>query len=356
MNVLLLDHPSLDGPTLAGEPARISLSRRLERLEARWVQRTDPAPAGCVLVDGRALALSVEALEVFVAGDEGVLVDGIEGEVLAVRHQQGNHSCEAAFTRADGTSRTIACAGGICTDAWDLSLADRAVQLELLEQHGRQGVRFVDPARVVLDASVQLAPGCVIGPDTTLMGRTTVGPGAAVHQGSWLLDTTVLEDAVIKPGCVCEGATVGAGASVGPMAHLRTGADLGPRVKVGNFVEVKKTRLDAGAKASHLTYLGDAHIGADANIGAGTITCNYDGFRKQQTHIGAGAFIGSNTALVAPIRVGTGAIVGAGSTLTKDVPDDSLAVERADTRTLNGYAPRLNKRNAAAAERAKKHG
>jgi len=137
------------------------------------------------------------------------------------------------------------------------------------------------------------------------------------------------------------------------MAHLRPGTVLGERAKVGNFVETKKTTLGEGAKASHLTYLGDCTVGAGANIGAGTITCNYDGHGKHQTTIGQGAFIGSNTALVAPITVGDGAIVGAGSTLSADVADGALVIERAEARSLPGYADRLNARNKAAADRAK---
>ncbi|TVQ87421.1 MAG: hypothetical protein EA397_18360 [Deltaproteobacteria bacterium] len=137
------------------------------------------------------------------------------------------------------------------------------------------------------------------------------------------------------------------------MAHLRPGAELVADNKVGNFVEVKQATLDRGAKASHLSYLGDAHVGERANIGAGTITCNYDGHRKQRTEIGARAFIGSNTALVAPVRVGEGAIVGAGTVLTKDAPADALAVERGDLRILERMGKKLDERNARRAAAAR---
>ena len=146
---------------------------------------------------------------------------------------------------------------------------------------------------------------------------------------------------------MCDGAEIGPGARVGPMAHLRPETRLEADVKVGNFVEVKNTLLKRGAKASHLTYLGDAEIGEGANIGAGTITCNYDGFGKYRTVIGAGAFVGSNSALVAPLTIGAGAIIGAGSVITEDVPAESLAVERSPVRVLTGKAPAIRARAQA---------
>src|SRR5690606_14959290 len=138
-----------------------------------------------------------------------------------------------------------------------------------------------------------------------------------------------------------EGATIGDGAQLGPFARLRPGADIADEVKIGNFVEIKKSRLEQGAKVSHLSYIGDARVGAEANIGAGTITCNYDGYDKFVTDIGAGAFVGSNTALVAPVKIGDGAIIGAGSTITKDVAADALAIERAPEAQKPGWAARF---------------
>jgi bifunctional UDP-N-acetylglucosamine pyrophosphorylase/glucosamine-1-phosphate N-acetyltransferase len=164
-------------------------------------------------------------------------------------------------------------------------------------------------------------------------------------------DRTIGENATLKPHTVADGASIGSKAAVGPSAHLRIGADLREGVKVGNFVEVKKSVMHPGSKASHLTYIGDAEVGPSANIGAGTITCNYDGYGKHKTVIGAGAFIGSNSSLVAPITIGKGAIVGAGSVITQDVADDALAVERTVQRTLEGRAPRIR---ASSARRAGK--
>jgi bifunctional UDP-N-acetylglucosamine pyrophosphorylase/glucosamine-1-phosphate N-acetyltransferase len=164
---------------------------------------------------------------------------------------------------------------------------------------------------------------------------------------------TVGEGARIHAFCHIAGATIARGASVGPFARLRPGARLGEGAHIGNFVEVKNTVLGAGAKANHLTYLGDAVVGDDANIGAGTITCNYDGFEKHETRIGAGAFIGSNTSLVAPVEIGEGAVVGAGSVITEDVSADALAVARGRQEERAGWARRRRARGSGAANPAK---
>jgi bifunctional UDP-N-acetylglucosamine pyrophosphorylase/glucosamine-1-phosphate N-acetyltransferase len=232
-------------------------------------------------------------------------------------------------------------------DLWSLARAERTVRERHVADLARAGVRFVDPWRVVVETTVRIAPGCVVWPDVVLRGDTIVEEGAEIQGGAWLTDTRVGARAVVKPHTVCEDAVIGPDASVGPMAHLRPGAMLEADVKVGNFVEIKKTTLRKGAKASHLTYLGDAEVGAGANVGAGTITCNYDGYNKWETRIGERAFIGSNTALVAPVTVGGGAIVGAGSVITKDVPADALGLERAELRIVEGKGKQLNERNAA---------
>ncbi|MCA9567609.1 MAG: hypothetical protein KC656_07190 [Myxococcales bacterium] len=261
----------------------------------------------------------------------------------------------AVFEAATGTAPTA--------DGSNVRVGEEAFDLTdplhraLLERHfvdlllaRLTGVTLHDPARIWIEADVTVAPGAVLWPGVVLRGSTSVG-AADIGVGAVLTDTRVEDGAVVKPYTVCEGAVIGPDAAVGPMAHLRSGADLRKGVKVGNFVEVKKTVLHEGAKASHLTYLGDAEVGAEANVGAGTITCNYDGHNKWRTTIGAGAFIGSNTALVAPVAVGAGAIVGAGSTITEDVPDDALAVERAEARVLRGLARRIHAKNRATKEK-----
>jgi bifunctional UDP-N-acetylglucosamine pyrophosphorylase/glucosamine-1-phosphate N-acetyltransferase len=177
-----------------------------------------------------------------------------------------------------------------------------------------------------------------------LRGRTRVARGATVDVGCILTNTEVGEAAVVKPYCVSTDSRIGARAQVGPFAHLRPESDLGEEVHIGNFVETKKTTMARGAKANHLSYLGNGVIGAGANIGAGTIFCNYDGFRKHTTTIGAGVFIGSDSQLVAPVTVGANAYVATATTVTRDVPADALAIGRARQENKEGYAPALRER------------
>ena len=238
------------------------------------------------------------------------------------------------------------------TDQDAAARAEAELVRELVTRLGWSGVVLHDPDRIWVEPTVEVAPGATLWGGCVLRGLTRIAAGAHVETGVVLVDTTVGEGAVVKAYSVCEGASIGPDCNVGPMAHLRPGAVLMTDVKVGNFVEVKKATLHPGVRASHLTYLGDAEVFDGANIGAGTITCNYDGFGKHRTEIGAGAFIGSNTALVAPIKVGAGAIVGAGSTLTRDVPANALGVERAEERILENKASVLNDRNRRRAGRS----
>lgn len=226
-----------------------------------------------------------------------------------------------------------------------------ALALKRLRRQWRDaGVQII--GRPFLAETVQLAPGAVIWDASVLLGRTSVGEGAVVHTGCHLTDVEVGRGAVLKPYTVAEGATFEADASAGPFAHVRPGSRVGTGARVGNFVETKNTTLGPGAKANHLTYLGDCTVGAGANVGAGTITCNYDGALKHPTHIGEGAFIGSNSALVAPVRVGDQALVGAGSTITQDVPDGGLAIARGAQRVIEGKGRELLERNQARKARA----
>jgi bifunctional UDP-N-acetylglucosamine pyrophosphorylase/glucosamine-1-phosphate N-acetyltransferase len=205
--------------------------------------------------------------------------------------------------------------------------------LELRWQHRRREQALDEGATLIDPESVWFAFDTKLGRDVTVEPHVVFGPGVQVADG-----------ATIHAFSHIEGATIGAKASIGPFARLRPGALLGKGSKVGNFVEIKKAELGEGAKANHLSYIGDATVGAKANIGAGTITCNYDGFGKYPTKIGAGAFIGSNTALVAPVTVGEGAIVGAGSVITRDVEADSLAIERSEQKGIGGWARRFRER------------
>ena len=208
--------------------------------------------------------------------------------------------------------------------------------LELEWQRRRREQALEEGATLIDPESVWFAYDTKLGRDVTVEPHVVFGPGVSVADG-----------ATIHAFSHIDGATIGVKASIGPFARIRPGTVLADRTKVGNFVELKKARIGEGAKVNHLSYVGDASVGARANIGAGTITCNYDGFGKYQTVIGAGAFIGSNSALVAPVTIGDGAVVGAGSVITSDVEADSLAVERTDQRGIAGWARRFRERMAA---------
>jgi bifunctional UDP-N-acetylglucosamine pyrophosphorylase/glucosamine-1-phosphate N-acetyltransferase len=217
---------------------------------------------------------------------------------------------------------------GINTRA-QLAQAEAQMQARLRKAALDAGVTMTAPETVFLAADTKLAE------DVTVEPHVVFGPGVVVEKG-----------AVIHAFSHLSGAHVGEGASVGPFARLRPGTRLGKGARIGNFVETKEADIEDGAKANHLTYIGDAHVGRNANIGAGTITCNYDGFAKHRTEIGAGAFIGSNSALVAPVRIGEGAYVGSGSVITKDVPADALAIARGRQVVKEGFATRLRQTKA----------
>jgi bifunctional UDP-N-acetylglucosamine pyrophosphorylase/glucosamine-1-phosphate N-acetyltransferase len=201
-----------------------------------------------------------------------------------------------------------------------------------------QGVTIFRPETSVIDAEVEIAPDTVIEPFVQLLGRVKIGAGCRIRSYSVIEDCTLGNNVLVRQSCVLAESTIADGARIGPFAHVRPGCEIGEDAHVGNFVETKKAKLDKGAKANHLTYLGDAEVGERTNIGAGTITCNYDGVRKHITRIGKEAFVGSNSTLVAPVTVGDGAYVGAGSCITKDVPAGSLAVGRAHQFVKEGWA------------------
>ncbi|MCB1246956.1 MAG: bifunctional UDP-N-acetylglucosamine diphosphorylase/glucosamine-1-phosphate N-acetyltransferase GlmU, partial [Acidimicrobiia bacterium] len=217
------------------------------------------------------------------------------------------------------------------------------------EAHMVAGVSIVDPARTYIDASVSVAPGAVVLPDTHLLGATTVDTGARVGPGVHAVDSSIGSGSVVRYS-VLDGAVVGPSVSVGPYAYLRPGATLGEGSKAGTFVEIKGSVVGRNSKVPHLSYIGDADIGEDTNIGAATVTANYDGFRKHRTRIGDRVKIGVDTMLVAPVTVGDDAFTGAGSVITTNVPDGSLAVARGDQRTIDGYAEKRRKRAEEEAE------
>ena len=213
-------------------------------------------------------------------------------------------------------------------DRVQLAAAEAGMQARLRRRAMIEGATLVAPETTFLSFDTK------IGRDVLIEPHVVIGPGVVIEDG-----------AVIHAFSHLEGARVAGGASIGPFARLRPGADIAAKAKVGNFVEIKKATIEAGAKVNHLSYIGDARVGANANIGAGTITCNYDGFYKFRTDIGAGAFIGSNSALVAPVTIGDGAYVGSGSVITKNVEPDALAVARGRQEQRSGWAKAFRARH-----------
>ncbi|EGV18068.1 bifunctional UDP-N-acetylglucosamine diphosphorylase/glucosamine-1-phosphate N-acetyltransferase GlmU [Thiocapsa marina] len=231
-------------------------------------------------------------------------------------------------------------------DRVQLAALERDYQRRAAEDLMRSGVTLADPSRFDLRGVLHADPDVVIDINCVFEGAVRLSTGARIGPNCFLKDCSIGRDTQVLANSVIEGASVGADARIGPFARLRPDSRLADHTHVGNFVEIKKTSLGTGSKANHLAYLGDAEIGAGVNVGAGTITCNYDGANKSITRIEDGAFIGSNTALVAPVRIGTGATIGAGSVIARDTPADQLTLTRAPQRTIPGWT-RPRKRPAS---------
>jgi acetyltransferase-like isoleucine patch superfamily enzyme len=231
----------------------------------------------------------------------------------------------------------------------DISKAQSIARKRILGRWLDSGVVFLDTESTFIGPRVDIScSGVTIEPQVRLEGAVAIGDGARIGQGSIIADSRIGNNAEIRPYCVIHGSEIGDGARVGPFAHLREGTLLEENVHVGNFVETKKAHMHLGSKANHLSYLGDCEIGEKTNIGAGCITCNYDGFSKHRTQIGSKVFVGSDCQLVAPVTIGDGAILGAGTTLTVNVPDNALALTRAETKVLEGGAKKLRARQKKA--------
>jgi bifunctional UDP-N-acetylglucosamine pyrophosphorylase/glucosamine-1-phosphate N-acetyltransferase len=228
----------------------------------------------------------------------------------------------------------------------DLAQAESLLRKRLVAHWLEEGVTFVDPSTVYLSAQCSIGRDTIVGPNVRIEGATRVGEGCVIDGSCHLKDTVIDEGAHVRWGVVADGARVGRGARVGPYSHLRPEAELAEEVHVGNFVEVKKSRLGRRSKANHLAYIGDATVGDDVNVGAGTITCNYDGFRKHRTVIGDRVQIGSDTQLVAPVELGADVYVAAGSTVTRDVEAGALVFNEKPQRTRPGWVAGFRKRAA----------
>jgi bifunctional UDP-N-acetylglucosamine pyrophosphorylase/glucosamine-1-phosphate N-acetyltransferase len=239
-------------------------------------------------------------------------------------------------------------------DRVQLAAARRALNDRILRHWMRAGVTVTDPATTWVDVTVTIGQDAEVGPQTQLEGCTAIASGARVGPGCLLQDTTVGEDAVVLHA-VCRQAEIGPGATVGPFAYLRPGTRVERSAHIGTYVELKNSVVGAGAKVPHLSYVGDAHIGERSNVGAGTIFANYDGVAKHQTTVGADAFIGSDTVLVAPLTVGDGAYTAAGSAITEDVPPGALGIARGRQHNSDGWVERnrAGTRSAQAASRAR---
>jgi bifunctional UDP-N-acetylglucosamine pyrophosphorylase / glucosamine-1-phosphate N-acetyltransferase len=237
-----------------------------------------------------------------------------------------------------------------CNDRVDVARADRLMRLRLAEELMRAGVQVRDPEQLFVEPGVEIGRDTAIGPNVELRGHVQIGAGCIIEQGAVITDCTIGDRVPVKPFCVLSESTVANGVQIGPWCHVRPGSVIEDDVHLGNFVETKKTRMGKGAKANHLSYLGDADVGAKANVGCGTITCNYDGYVKSRTTIGEGAFIGSDTQLVAPVTVGAGAVTAAGTTVYRDVPPGALALTRTDIVFVEGWAERKRERALAIKE------
>ena len=340
--VLFGDAPLLSAATLGRLVGRLGEGADISALGFR---AADPTGYGRMIADGDALSRIVEHKDA--TPDErnvslvfaGMLA-GKDATLFELLQKVGNQNAQGEFYLTDligiARGRGLKCAVvegpesemlGVNSRA-QLADAETAFQTRRRHELMEQGVTFLAPDTVFLSADT------VIEPDASIGQYVVFGPGVVVHKS-----------ADIRAFCHIENAEIGASAIVGPFARLRGGAKLDDNVDIGNFVELKNAHLETGVKAHHLTYIGDAHVGPRANIGAGTITCNYDGVSKHRTEIGANAFIGSNAALVAPVKIGEGAIVAAGSVITDEVPANALALGRARQVTKPGRADTIRARN-----------
>ena len=227
----------------------------------------------------------------------------------------------------------------------DLAMANEVLRQEKLRHLMLSGVTIVDPKTTYIDQTVEVGRDSLLYPNCHLQGKTRIGERCVIEPNSKISDSVIENDVIIRPNSVITESKIEEGASIGPFAHLRPLTEVKTKAKIGNFVEVKKSVIGKGSKANHMAYIGDSLLGDDVNIGAGTITCNYDGFKKHQTIIGNRVFVGSNVELVAPVKVGDGSLIGAGTTVTKDVPEGALAISRVKQKNIKGWGKKLDLRH-----------
>lgn len=323
----LVDDPTGYGRVLRSEGGQVVGIREQRDLKSDEEQAVREVNAGVYAARTEVLRGALERLTPDNAQGEYYLTDVVE--LLAERVEARLCSAEALV--------------GV-NDRAQLHEAEMALFARIRRYWGTQGVTL--RGQPLIDDTVLLEADVTVEDGVRLRGATRVGRGSFIDVGSVLTDVVVGSGTIVKPYSVLGESSVGDNARIGPFSHLRPASTIEDGAHIGNFVEVKQTRVRKGAKANHLAYLGDGDIGEKANIGAGTIFCNYDGFRKHRTEIGAGAFIGSDSQLVAPVRVGAGAYVATGTTVTEDVPDDAFAIGRCRQTTKPDYAPKLKRRLA----------
>jgi bifunctional UDP-N-acetylglucosamine pyrophosphorylase / glucosamine-1-phosphate N-acetyltransferase len=319
------------------------LARIVEHADATDAERAiEEMNAGFYAIRLGDLRAGVAALEADNAQGELYLTD-LAGAAAA---RGGAAVIEAPFEEVAGINTRV-----------DLAAVEAAARRRINEELMLAGVTMAAPDQVFVDADAgPFGRDVWLGPGVHLRGRTRVGDRCRIDAGSVLTDAVLGDDVHIKPYTVVSEASIGVRVEIGPFTHCRPGTRVDEDARLGNFVEIKKSHIMAGAKANHLAYLGDASVGARANVGAGTITCNYDGFKKYKTVIEAGAFIGSDSQLVAPVTIGRDAYVGAGSTVTRDVPRASLALTRVKQVNLEGWADRFRETKGIRAKRAETSG
>jgi bifunctional UDP-N-acetylglucosamine pyrophosphorylase / glucosamine-1-phosphate N-acetyltransferase len=363
-----------DDPLVRGEHVRKLLGVHRRTRAAASILTTsvdDPRGYGRIVRDGTRL---VEIVEEADASPEVRRIDEISTLVYAFRREDlfralplvGRENRQREYYLPDVLSILrdkgekvsavpIDLGGGLGLNSKaGLARVARIMRARIVEEHMRAGVTFVDPDTSYVDVGVRIGADTVIQPMTFLQGATRIGKGASIGPGTRLVDTVVGDGADVAFSVVRQ-SRIGPRALVGPYASLRPGTVIEEGAKAGTFVEMKNTRLGKGSKVPHLSYMGDARIGRGVNVGAGAITCNYDGYEKHPTVIGDEAFVGSDTMLVAPVRLGKRAWTGAGSTVTEDVPEGALAVERAKQRILRGYDDRQRAAHGGRAPGSKRH-
>lgn len=353
------DHPLLESGDILRFRQQFKESKA--SLAVVTCELPDPGPFGRVVRSGGQVRAIVEAKD---ASHETLKIKEINTGIYICRAdvlqnllpKVKSHNAQGEFYLTDIVS--LAVEEGLLVDGYvadarvalgvntqmELARATQAAFARKAQRLMDAGVMFIDPSSAYMEEGVEIAGGTIIYPNVVIKGRTRIGGMSVVESGVMINDSELGENVHVKAGCYLDTAKVAGNVDLGPYAHLRPGTEVGEDCKVGNFVEMKKVKFGKGAKASHLTYLGDAEIGENTNIGCGTITCNYAADRKKYvTKIGKDVFVGSDSQFVAPVTIGDGAIIGSGSTITKDVPAKALAVARGKQVTIENYQPRPKK-------------